>query len=172
MQKSSINFSSPNQLRFKKLFKRKVFLSNELKKSLLISFTEAKNCGVYVNLDLFLYGLLSQSNALSSRLLLMTLAQFQNNTKVTTNFICDRLYQRISLNIKRKADNAEDYCLNLSEENQQTPWLTTEVKDLLKQGTINAIKTKDKITIVTTKDIFLELLNKEYIRDFLRQTLN
>lgn len=172
MQKSSINFSSTHQSRFKKLFKRKIFLSNELKKSLLISFTEAKNYGIYVNLDLFLYGLLSQSNALSSRLLLMTLSQFQNNTKVTTNVICNRLYERINLNIQKKTYNVTEFSLNLSEENHQTPWLTTEVRDLLKQAVINSIKTKDKITVVTTKDIFLELLNKEYIRDSLRQIIN
>lgn len=174
MQNSRTTNYLNKQFRFRKIFKRKVFLSNELKKALFIAFCEAKKQRIFVNVDLLLYGLLSQPTALSSRLFSLTVSQFRNNKKLTVKVISSRLkeinYQRLK---EKKMNNMlTNFSSEILKKNEQTPWLTPEVKEILRRATRAALQTQKKIVIVDTKLIFFELLSKEPVRDLLVQLIN
>lgn len=174
MKNSKIVNSLANQSRFSKILKRKIFFSNELKKGLLASYYEAQNYQTYVNLDLFLYGLISDPRSLSSRLILLTYSQFLNNKSLTSKTITTRIQKINQQNYREKKNSniSSEFSTGLFTENQNTPWLSPEVKEILTAAVKSALETKKQIVVVKSSHILFPLLAKEPIREFLRNLLN
>ena len=174
MQNSNLYNSRTSQSRFYKILKRKVFFSNELKKALLIACYEAQDYQTYVNLDLLIYGLVSQPKSLSSRLLSLTISQYNNNNTLTSKVISDRIQKINQQTFREKISNRNSsvFSLELLKENRETPWLTSEAKEILRSAVNSALQSRKKIVIVNTKHLLFCLLNQEYIRDLIRNLIN
>jgi hypothetical protein len=171
-----MSISYNKQLRFRKLLKRRALFSNDLKKSLLIAFLEAKQNKVYVTPELLLYGLISQPNSVAAKLISTTISEFRNNKNLTSVIISQRIRD---LNSKKFAEKyvfditkPNSFSSNLWDENASTPWLSPEVKEILKRSLHSTLQPERKIVVVTTKFILFELLSKELIRDLLIQVIN
>lgn len=158
---------SQKQFRFKKSLKRKVFLSNELKSALLIAFMEAKKHKVYVTSELLLYGLISQSNSIAAKLIETTISEFRNNKNLTSTVITNRIRQINNETIEEKFKfdliKPNKFSDELWDENRTRPWLSPEVKQILKTSIQSSLQSNKKITVVSTKHILFELLKKEFI---------
>ena len=174
MQNSNLYNSRTSQSRYYKILKRKVFFSNELKKTLLLACYEAQAYQTYVTLDLLIYGLVSQPKSLSSRLILSTMSQFHNNNTLTSKVISDRIRKINQQSFRENLSNRNSslFSLELLKENRQTPWLTSEVKEILRSAVNSALQSRKKIVIVNTKHLLFCLLNQEYIRDLIRNLIN
>lgn len=161
---------------FKNPLKKKVFFSNELKKSLLIAFVEAKNNKVYVTPELLLYGLISHSDSISAKLISTTISQFRNNKTLTSNLISNRVKevncQKFKNDFTFDNSNENKFASEIWNENAITPWLSPEVKEILKAAIKSSMQTKSIILIINTKFVLFELLNKESIRHLLTQAMN
>lgn len=167
---------SNKQSRFKRYFKRKVFFSNELKKALLIAFIEAKHHKIYVTNELILYGILSQPNSISERLLSPIFSESIDKSLTRYNITYKLSYLLKEMN---NQNFAEKFGFNITKpnkfysefwnENATTPWLSPEVKEVLRAATRSLLKSKKQINILTTKEILFELLNKESIRELLEK---
>lgn len=164
---NSKRYSRNLQSRFYKILKRKVFFSNELKKSLLVSYYEAKKTQTCVNLNLLFYGLLSQPKSLACRLLLRVVSQYQNNTNLDLKVITNKI-QRINQQTL-KENGLKDLSTQVFNENKKTPWLMPEVKQTLITSINLALQSNKKIVVVTTKNVFFDLLTNELIRDSIRK---
>jgi len=168
-------YSSKNN-RFKKLLKRKVFLSNELKKALFIAIKEAKKHKIYVSSELLLYSLLTEQSSIAAKLISITISQFRNNKSLTSNLISNRIQQINNLAIEERFNfdslNANTFSSELWNENKLTPWLSTEVKDILKASIKLSLQSKDKLNVVTTKHVLFELLNKELVRELITKVID
>nr|YP_009550695.1 N-domain of Clp chaperone [Eustigmatophyceae sp. Chic 10/23 P-6w]QAA11624.1 N-domain of Clp chaperone [Eustigmatophyceae sp. Chic 10/23 P-6w] len=164
------------QLRFKKSFKRKALLSNDLKKALLIAFNEAKRNKIYVTPELLLYGLISQQNSIAAKLLSTTISEFRNNKNLTSVLISQRIRELNSKNFEEKnilyTNKTNNFSSKLWDENASTPWLSPEVKEILKKSFQSTLQSKRKIVVVNTKLILFELLSKELIRELLVKVIN
>nr|YP_009550973.1 N-domain of Clp chaperone [Eustigmatophyceae sp. Ndem 8/9T-3m6.8]QAA11904.1 N-domain of Clp chaperone [Eustigmatophyceae sp. Ndem 8/9T-3m6.8] len=173
MNASNQSNSSARRSRFYKKLKRKVFYSNELKKALLISYYEAKTYKTFVDLDLFLYGIISQPESLASRILSLTASRFRNNS-LTSKVISSRFQKKNQKYFRQKLldDKYNKFSAELLNENKQTPWLTPEIKEVLRSATNVALQTRKKIVIVNTKHLLFCLLNKESVCSFLRNLIN
>lgn len=147
------------QSRFTKTLRRKVFFSNELKKALLIAYYEAQKNETCVDLNLLLYGLLTQNKSLACRLLITVLSQYRNNINLTSKSFINKINQDNKL---------KELSSETLKENKKTPWLMPEVKQILRASINTALQSDKKIVLVTTKNIFFNLLNNELIRDSLR----
>lgn len=161
-KKNSRNF----QLRVYKNLKRKVFLSNELKKALLLAHNEAKKNQTCVNLSLLLYALLVQPNSLACRLFLTVVSQYQNNTNLNSKFIINKLQKISQQNLIN--NKLKDLSIEILNENKKTPWLMPEVRQILLSSINKALESKKKVVVVTTKNVFFNLLTDELIRDSIR----
>ena len=170
-----MSISSKTSIRFKKLPKRKIFLSNELKKALLIAFTEAKKHKIYISSELLLYALLTQQSSIATKLISTTVSQFRNNKNLTPILIGNRIQQLNNLNLDERFNfdslNPNKFSSELWNENTLTPWLSKEVKDILKDSIKLSLQSKDKVNVLTTKHILFELLNKELVRDLLTKAI-
>ena len=164
---NSKRYSRNLQSRFYKILKRKVFFSNELKKSLLVAYYEAKKTQTCVNLSLLFYGLLSQPNSLACRLLLRVISQYKNNTNLDLKLINNKI-QRINQQTL-KENGLKDLSTQVFNENKKTPWLMPEVKQTLITSINLALQSNKKIVVVTTKNVFFDLLTNELIRDSIRK---
>jgi len=195
---------SNEQSRFKRYLKRKVFFSNELKKALLIAFLEAKTHKIYVTKELILYGILSQPNSISARLISTIFSEFLNNKSLTPYIISKQLKEINTRNFEEKfgINKPKIYTINdgiskrlkgitnlkginnqnfalfniikphkfyseFWDENATIPWLSPEVKDILRATTSSLLKSKKQINVLTTKEILFELLNREATRKLL-----
>lgn len=161
-RKNSKNF----QQRFYKNLKRKVFFSNELKKALLLAHYEAQKNQTCVNLNLLLYGLLAQPNSLACRLFVTAASRYQNNTNLNLKFTINRIQKISQQNLK---DNElKELSTEVLKENKKTPWLMPEVRYALISSINKALQSKKKIVVLTTKNVFFDLLTNESIRDSIR----
>lgn len=166
MQNSKKNNSRNFQPRFYKNLKRKVFFSNELKKALLLAYNEAQKNHTCVNSTLLLYGLLSQPKSLACRLFLTVTSQYQNNTNLNSKVIVNKIQRINQQNFKDKG--LSELSVDVLNENKKTPWLMPEVRQTLINSINLALQSKKKIVIVTTKNVFFDLLTNELIRDSIR----
>ena len=159
---------SNEQSRFKRYLKRKVFFSNELKKALLIAFLEAKTHKIYVTKELILYGILSQPNSISTRLISTIFSEFLNNKSLTPYIISKQLKEINNQNFALfNIIKPNKFYSEFWDENATIPWLSPEVKDILRATTRSLLKSKKQINVLTTKEILFELLNRESIRELL-----
>lgn len=172
MQNSQRNNSRSLQSRFHKILRRKVFLSNEVKKALLIAYYEAQANQTCVNLDLLLYGLLSQKKSLACRLFIFVISQYRNNINLSSKFFIEKLQKFNEENAKEK--RLKELSLDFLNENKKRPWLMPEVKQTIRASINSALQlqSKEKVVILTTKNIFFDLLNNESIRNSLRHLVN
>jgi len=161
-RKNSRNFQS----RVNKNLKRKVFFSNELKKALLLAHYEAKKTQTCVNLNLLLYSLLVQPNSLACRLFLTVASQYQNNTNLNLKSIINKLQRNNQQNLRNNA--LKELSIEVLNENKKTPWLMPEVRQILLSSINKAFKSKKKIVVITTKNVFFDLLSYELMRDSIR----
>lgn len=166
MQNSKKKNSKNFQLRAYKNLKRKVFLSNELKKALLSAHNEAKKNQTCVNLSLLLYALLVQPNSLAYRLFLTVASQYQNNTNLNSKFIINKLQKIRQQNLIN--NKLKELSIEILNENKKTPWLMPEVRQILLSSMNKALESKKKVVVVTTKNVFFNLLTNELIRDSIR----
>lgn len=168
-----MSISSKKQFRFKKRLKRKVFLSNELKGALLIAFMEAKKHKIYLTSELLLYGLISRPDSMAAKLISITLSEFRNNKNLNSNIISKRIRyinnQKIEEKFKFDIYKPNKFSDEIWSENQTTPWLSPEVKQILKTSIQLSMQSKKKITVVNTKQVLFELLKKEFICKLLTQ---
>jgi len=169
--------SYPNKkYKFKKSTKRKIFLSNELKKALLVAFLEAKQNKVYLTLELLLYGLVSQQNSLAGQLIETTISQYKNNKNLTCQVISNRIKEinnhNFQFKLKSNTNDLVVFSAEIWDENAITPWLSSEVKEILKLSIKSLVPSQTNITVLSTKNILFELLNKESIRNLLTQLIN
>lgn len=164
-RKNSRNFQS----RVYKILKRKVFFSNELKKALLLAHYEAKKNQICVNLSVLLYALLVQSNSLACRLFLTIASQYKNNTNLNSKSIIHKLQRIKQQNLRN--DGLKELSIEILNENEKTPWLMPEVRQILLSSINKALQTKKKVVVVTTKNVFFDLLSDELIRDSIRNII-
>jgi len=170
-----MSISYNKQLKFRKLLKRKALFSNDLKKGLLVAFKEAKKNKVYVTPELLLYGLISQPNSIASRLIATIISEFRNNKNLTSIVISQRIREINYKKFEEKygdINRSNNFSLEVWEENASTPWLSPEVKEILKKSLYSTLQSKKKIVVVSTKFILFELLSKEFIRNLLIQVIN
>lgn len=170
MKNSNRSNSRNLQSRFSKILRRKVFLSNQLKKSLLVAYYEAKKNQTCVNLDLLLYGLLSQPKSLACRLLLTVLSQYQNDKSLSSRVLDNKLQRINKQNLKDQ--RFKELSVEILNENKKTPWLMPEVRQTIITSIKLALQSKKKVVIVTTKNVFFDLLNNEIIRDSIRKLVD
>nr|YP_009550552.1 N-domain of Clp chaperone [Eustigmatophyceae sp. Bat 8/9-7w]QAA11481.1 N-domain of Clp chaperone [Eustigmatophyceae sp. Bat 8/9-7w] len=170
MQNSNKNNSRNLQSRFYKILRRKVFFSNELKKALLVAYYEAKKNQTCVDLNLLLYGLLSQSESLACRLFLTALSKYQKNTSLNSKLIKNKIQKINKKNLKDKG--LKNLSIEVLNENKKTPWLMPEVKQTIITSIDLALQSKKKIVVVTTKNVFFDLLSNELIRDSIRKLID
>lgn len=166
MQNSKRNNSENFQRRFYKTLRRKVFFSTELKKALLLAHYEAKKKQTCVDSNLLLYGLLVQPKSLACRLFLTVASQYQNNTNLNSKFIINKIQRINQQNLKDSGLNK--LSIEVLNENKKTPWLMPEVRQTLINCINIALQSKKKIVVVTTKNVFFDLLNDESTRDSIR----
>lgn len=167
--KNSNRYNSRNlQSRFSKILRRKVFLSNQLKKSLLVAYYEAKKNQTCVNLDLLLYGLLSQPKSLACRLFLTVLSQYKNDKNLSLRVLDNKLINKQNL----KDQGLKELSVEILNENKKTPWLMPEVRQTIINSIKLALQSKKKVVIITTKNVFFDLLNNEIIRDSIRKLVD
>jgi hypothetical protein len=170
MQNSNKNNSRNLQSRFYKILRRKVFFSNELKKALLVAYYEAKKNQTCVDLNLLLYGLLSQPESLACRLFLTALSKYQKNTSLNSKLIKSKIQKINKQNLKDKG--VKNLSIEVLNENKKTPWLMPEVKQTIITSIDLALQSKKKIVVVTTKNVFFDLLSNELIRGSIRKLID
>jgi hypothetical protein len=169
MQNNTIKKIRPN---FYKTFKRKVFFSNELKKSIFLSFLVAKKRKTYVDLNGLIYGMLSQPNSLSSRLFLDIIFLSRKTNALTLSQFTTKILELSQQKTVETLPTSTGRSIQTIIKEQELPYFTPEVKEILKNSVRSSLKSKNKISIITTKDVFFELIGRESIRDLLYQVAN